>query len=258
MDPVAAEEPLEIRIAGEPVAITMRTPGDDERLAVGFLFAERVIDSIDDVGSVVHCGRPGDDGYGNTIDVTPGPGSLLNPDKIALSRRGTLTTSACGVCGRKSIDDLLTDIGPLPLLEPVPLALLDTSTARLGEAQPAFARTGGMHAAMALSRDGVVLAAAEDVGRHNATDKVVGRLLMDRLIGRSAQPSRAPVVLVVSGRISFEIVQKAAVAGIPIVAAVSAPTSLAIDLATRLGMTLGGFVRGGRLNLYGATNRVAV
>lgn len=254
-DALVVEEPLEIRVAGEPLVLTMRTPGRDEDLAVGLLFAEGVIESIDDVGAVVHCGRPDEEGFGNVIDVTPGPGVVLDPERLASSRRGTLTTAACGVCGRRSIDDLLARTGPLPPGPDVPLALVAGSTDRLREVQPTFDRTGGIHAALALASDGARLASAEDVGRHNAVDKVLGHLL--RTPARNSDHVPFADVLVVSGRISFEIVQKAAVGRIPIVTGVSAPTSLAVDLAERLGITLAGFVRGGALTVYAHPERIA-
>ncbi|MFW6052118.1 MAG: formate dehydrogenase accessory sulfurtransferase FdhD [Myxococcota bacterium] len=256
LDPVVVEEPLEIRVAGEPLAVTMRTPGDDAHLAVGFLFAEGLLGGWGDVGGVAHCGRPGEEGFGNVIDVTPAPGVALDPDRLARSRRGTLTTASCGVCGRRSIDDLLARCGPVPAGPPIPVATLRESTARLRGWQPNFDRTGGLHAAAALARDGVPRAVAEDVGRHNAVDKVMGALLRAGAIGEGAADDGRPVVLVVSGRTSFEIVQKAAVAGLRAVASVSAPTSLAVDLAERAGIVLAGFVRGGGLNLYTHAERV--
>lgn len=256
-DAIVVEEPLEIRVAGEPLAITMRTPGDDHRLAVGFLFAEGVIAGFGDVGTVAHCGRPGSEGFENVIDVSPAPGVALDPEPLARSRRGTLTTAACGVCGRRSIDDLLARCGPIPGGPAIALSTLRRSTERLRGEQPNFARTGGIHAAALLGRDGSTLAAAEDVGRHNAVDKVVGALLYERVVGAGAVPSAArPAVLVVSGRASFEIVQKATVAGVPAVASVSAPTSLAVDLAEAVGIMLAGFVRDGALNLYSHPERV--
>ncbi|MFW5920849.1 MAG: formate dehydrogenase accessory sulfurtransferase FdhD, partial [Polyangiales bacterium] len=250
-DTLVVEEPLEIRVAGEPMAITMRTPGDDHRLAVGFLFCEGVIERLADVGGVAHCGRPGDESWGNVVDVVPAPGTVLDPDRLAQSRRGTLTTAACGVCGRRSIDDLLARVERLEAAPQIPREVLAQSTERLRRGQDNFARTGGIHAAAALTEGGEVIVLAEDVGRHNAVDKVVGALLYDGIVGHGAapDPSRRPGVLVVSGRTSFEIVQKAAVAGIGAVAGVSAPTSLAVDLARRAGITLAGFVRDGRLNL---------
>jgi FdhD protein len=248
-DEVVVEEPLEIRVAGDPLAITMRTPGHDEDLALGFLFSEGVVTDVSDVGSIAHCGRPGDEGFGHTIDVLPGPGVALDPERLTTSRRGTLTTAACGVCGRVTVDDLLARVGKLPMGRAVPIDVVRRSTSLLREDQLNFERTGGVHAAAALDQAGEVLTFAEDVGRHNAVDKVVGALLRTRR-------RDAARVLVVSGRVSFEIVQKAAVAGIAIVSAVSAPTSLAVDVAERLGLTLCGFVRDGRLNVYAHPERL--
>jgi FdhD protein len=256
LDTVAVEEPLEIRVAGEPVAVTMRTPGDDARLALGFLFAEGVIRSIDDVGTVAHCGVPGEEGYGNVLDVRPGPGVALDPDHLLLSRRGTLTTAACGVCGRRSIADLVARCGRLPEGPAVPVQVLLQATQGLREQQAIFARTGGTHAAAALSIRGEVLASFEDIGRHNAVDKVLGLLLAGRRIGAGALPGEAPAVLAVSGRASFEMVQKAAVARVPILASVSAASSLAIDLARATGLTLAAFVRGRSLNVYAGPERI--
>jgi len=260
VDSVAVEEPLEIRVATEPLAITMRTPGDDAQLALGFLFAEGIIRSIDEVGAVSHCGRPGDEGFGNVIDVTAAPGVSLDVEKVQATRRGTLTTSACGVCGRRSVDDLLSLCGQVPPGPPLSLDLVASATERLRQAQMNFARTGGVHAAAAMDAQGTVLAVYEDVGRHNAVDKVVGALLQTRSVsGESALRSAArpsaevgskPTLLVVSGRASFEILQKATMARIALVASVSAPSSLAIDLAHRCGITLAGFVRGNGFNVY--------
>ena len=257
-DPVAVEEPLEIRIAGDPIAVVMRTPGQDRELALGFLFAEGIIASAADVGSISHCGRPGDEQLENTLDVRAAPGVVLIAEPSELQRRGTIATSACGVCGRRSIDDLLARCGPTTAARPaLSLALLRASVERLRAHQPGFDRSGGLHAAAALDARGEVLASAEDVGRHNAVDKVIGTLLL-RAIGiaqpATPKPEREPdlgaAVLAVSGRISFELVQKACVAGIPALCGVSAPTSLAIDLAERCQIALAGFVRDGSLNLY--------
>jgi FdhD protein len=246
LDPVAIEEPLEIRVAQDPVAVTMRTPGDDARLTVGFLFAEGIIRGVDDVSSVAHCGRPGDEGYGNVIEVTAAPGLVLEIEK---SRRGTLTTSACGVCGRTSIDDLLKRCGPVPAGAPLPVERVAAAVEKLRDLQPNFAKTGGVHAAAAIDATGAVLASAEDVGRHNAVDKVVGALLHGKKLGQAA-------LLAVSGRASFEIVQKAAMARIPIVASVSAASSLAIDLAEKTGIALATFTRDGAFNLCTHPERV--
>jgi FdhD protein len=252
-DEVAVEAPLEIRLAGEPLAVTMRTPGHDRELALGFLLAEGVITSLSDVGGASHCGRPGDEGYGHTIDVQPGPGAVLEVAEHPALRRGTLTTSACGVCGRRSIEDLLVRIpGPRPGA-PLPLPLLARSTELLAAGQSGFERTGGMHAATAVSRAGAARVTHEDVGRHNAVDKVVGSLLLSGALPlppASDAEADAPAVLAVSGRVSFEIVQKAAMAGFVAVCGISAPTSLAVDLAQSAGITLAAFVRDGRLNVY--------
>jgi FdhD protein len=255
-DAVAVEEPLEIRISGDPVAVTMRTPGEDGELALGFLYAEGIIEGAEDVGGVAHCGRPGSDGYGNVIEVTPGAGTALVWDRVEASRRGTLTTSACGVCGRRSIDDLLTLCEPLPPGPALRRADVVQAVAAMAEAQSLFARTGGTHAAAAHDAAGARLVLREDVGRHNAVDKVVGALLKERLVGRGAAGPRRPASLVVSGRASFEIVQKAVRARIPVVASVSAPTSLAVDLASRAGLTLVGFVRTERVNVYSHPGRL--
>ncbi|MCI0670056.1 MAG: formate dehydrogenase accessory sulfurtransferase FdhD [Myxococcaceae bacterium] len=260
-DSVAVEEPLEIRVAGEPVAITMRTPGDDARLAVGFLFSEGIVRSIDDVGTVAPCGRPGDEGYGNVVDVTPAPGVVLDVERVETSRRGTLTTAACGVCGRRAVDDLLARCGRVTEATRVPASLVAEAPVILRRTQALFSRTGGVHGAAALGAGGEVLAAFEDVGRHNAVDKVVGELLHTRRIGthtleRPSPGGPRPAVLVVSGRASFEMVQKAAMAGIPVVASVSAASSLAVDLAERTGIALATFVRDGRFNLHTHPMRV--
>ena len=259
-DDIAVEEPLEIRVSGDSVATTMRTPGHDRELATGFLFAEGILQSVDDLGGLAHCGRPGEEGFGNVIEVTPAPGAFLDVERVSAARRGTLTTSACGVCGRRSVDDLLAVCPPLPpgpVLHPDAVA---RATERLRDVQRNFARTGGVHAAAVLDADGHLMAAHEDVGRHNAVDKVVGTLVLAGTVrgtGASRLPlTRQPAVLAVSGRVSFEIIQKAAMARIPIVAGVSAASSLAVDLALRSGMTLATFVRNGRFNVYTGPERL--
>jgi FdhD protein len=261
-DDVAIEEPLEIRVAGDALAITMRTPGADRELALGFLHAEGVIHSVDDVGSVAHCGHPGDEGFGNVIDVLPGPGVVLAPEAIAGTRRGTLTSAACGVCGRLSIDDLIDRCGPVTDDARIEATALAALVDQMRERQALFGRTGGVHAAAlfrASNAEAPTRAAPlpypivrEDVGRHNAVDKVVGALIFARALPATRR------VLVVSGRASFEIVQKAAVAGIAIVASVSAPSSLAIDLAARMNVTLVAFLRGANMSVYTAPQRVIV
>ncbi|MFP2906533.1 formate dehydrogenase accessory sulfurtransferase FdhD [Pyxidicoccus sp. 3LFB2] len=261
-DDLAVEEPLEIRVSGDSVAITMRTPGHDRELATGFLFAEGILQSVDDLGSLAHCGRPGEEGWGNVLEVTPASGAVLDVERVRAARRGTLTTSACGVCGRRSVEDLLAVCPPMPpgpVLAPEAVA---RATERLRDVQRNFAHTGGVHAAAALDAQGHVLASYEDVGRHNAVDKVVGALVLAGSVrgGRVNHTplTRQPVVLAVSGRVSFEIIQKAAMARIPVVTGVSAASSLAVDLSLRSGMTLATFARNGRFNLYTGPERLVV
>lgn len=249
LDSLAVEEPLEIRVDGETIATTMRTPGADADLALGFLFAEGILAGPADVSSIVHCGRPGEEGYGNVLDVRSAGGMRLDPERILEGRRFVPTTSACGVCGRRAIDGLLARVVPLPRGRTFPASLVHQAVGALPRVQPAFASTGGLHAAAAVTDDGVVLAAAEDVGRHNAVDKVVGALVRaGNLAGQAG--GREAAIIAVSGRAGFEIVQKAAAARVPMVASVSAPSSLAVDLAERAGLTLCGFVRGETMNVY--------
>ena len=250
-DEIAVEEPLEIRLAGDTFATIMRTPGDDHVLTAGFLYSEGIIRSLADLGKIAHCGRPTDAGYGNLVDVAPGPGTALAPER-ATERRTTVSAS-CGVCGRERIDDLLARMRPLEPSELVPAMTIVRSVECLRRAQATFARTGAVHGALALDRSGAELASGEDVGRHNAVDKVIGKLLYADLLG----PERAEAqLLAVSGRTSFEIVQKAAAARISVVVSVSAPTSLAIDTAVAMGVTLVGFARGEGFNVYAHGERI--
>jgi FdhD protein len=246
---VAVEEPLEIRISGETLAITMRTPGHDRDLALGWLLAEGIIRDKNDVSGIAHCGRPDEEGYGNTIEVTPAPGVKLELDGIV--PRGTLTSAACGVCGRRNIDDLLARVGPVDDETRLSRDVIQHATEKLASQQPVFARTGGLHAALALDSAGNVLVAREDVGRHNAVDKVVGRLLLDDAIATRGR------ILVVSGRTSFEIVQKAVAARFVAVVAVSAPSSLAVETAARAKLLLVGFSRANRFTAYTGAERIA-
>ena len=248
-DAVAIEEPLEIRVDGEPLATTMRTPGADEDLALGFLLAEGIIGGARDVSAVVRCGRPDEPGFANVLDVRSGAGVRLDPDRLLEGTRRSPTTSACGVCGRASIDGLVARLRPVDPGVRLDPALLGAAMDALARHQPVFAATGGVHGAVLLGPGGELLAAAEDVGRHNAVDKAVGALVRQGRVGAGASPG-GPALLAVSGRAGFEIVQKAAAAGVPAVASVSAPTTLAIALADRLGMALAGFVRGDRYNVY--------
>lgn len=258
-DEVVVEEPLEIRISGDTLAITMRTPGHDRELVLGFLFAEGIIRSAGDVSAMAPCGRTGDEGRENTLEVTLAPGVVPPGDGTdgPFARRGTITTSACGVCGRRSIEDLLTRFTPLASDgsgsgddETLSHETLSRIAAGLREHQPVFARTGGCHAASLATFSGEHVVTFEDVGRHNAVDKVVGSRV---LAGQLPLGGR---VLFVSGRSSFEIVQKAIAARIPVVASVSAPSSLAVDLARRANVTLAGFVRGDSLTIYAGAGRI--
>ena len=235
LDAVAVEEPLEIRVAGEPVAVTMRTPGHDDELALGFLYGEKLIDRAWGVGL-------SEDLAANTVDVK---GELCRP----VDRRRFYTTSSCGVCGKGAIEEVIVETPPLPPGPVMPRELLADRPERLS--QPAFELTGGLHATGLFSADGELRLVREDVGRHNAMDKVVGRALHDGLLPLHDH------VLCVSGRLAFELVQKAAVAGAPILVGVGAPTSLAVELANEVGMTLCGFARQGRLNVYAGSDRVA-
>jgi len=249
-DTIAVEEPLEIRLLGETLATTMRTPGHDPELVAGWLLSEGIITRRDDLGEVRHCGRLDDPEYGNVVDVVPAPGTVIDPALIEGACRSAFTASACGVCGRRSIDQLLDRATPLDDDTRWPAAALAELTSRLRQSQPVFERTGGLHAAAIAWAPDAPLLVREDVGRHNAVDKVIGRLLLD-----AALPMKG-AALVVSGRTSFEIVHKAVVARVPIVVAVSAPSSLAVETAERAGLTLIGFTRGGSFTAYSGAERV--
>jgi FdhD protein len=249
-DEVVVEEPLEIRVSGDTLAVTMRTPGHDRELVLGFLWAEGIISALDDVASVTHCGRPGSEGFGNTIEVTPAAGAKLRLPEETAVRRGTLVSSACGVCGRTSIDDLLARCSPVGGSAIMSREGVAHAAGALRGRQPIFRRSGGCHAASLTTLDGEHLATFEDVGRHNAVDKLVGSRLLARAIPAT------DLALVVSGRTSFEIVQKAVSAGIAIVIGVSAASSLAVDVARRAGVTLVGFARGGDFFVYTGGERI--
>ncbi|MEU2684639.1 formate dehydrogenase accessory sulfurtransferase FdhD [Streptomyces hygroscopicus] len=265
-DTLVTEEPLEIRLNGKPLAITMRTPGDDFALAAGFLVSEGVLGRADELANIVYCAGATEDGSNtyNVVDVKLAPGVPV-PD-ITLERN-VYTTSSCGLCGKASLDAVRTTArwrlgdgedgadgadggGGSPLrIEPETLSMLPD---RLRAAQRVFDRTGGLHAAGLFTPDGELLDLREDVGRHNAVDKLVGRALQQGLLPLSGS------VLMVSGRASFELAQKAVMAGIPVLAAVSAPSSLAVDLAAETGLTLVGFLRGTSMNVYAGEHRLAL
>ena len=253
-DRLAGEEPMAIRVAGpgQPpvdVAVTMRTPGHDTELAVGFLVSEGLLTPGDLVGVTVEVGDPADVATPENELVVRISRSF---DPAAVPARAFVASASCGICGKASLDDVAIRCDPLPPGPQVDAAVVAALPDRLRAGQVVFEQTGGLHASGLFDTAGTLLAVREDVGRHNALDK---------LIGASALAGDLPLrerVLAVSGRVSFEIVQKAAMAGIPIVAAVSAPTDLAVAAAERLGLTLVGFVRGGGFNVYAGEGRIGL
>lgn len=248
-DELAGEEPMELRVDGQPVSVTMRTPGSDFELALGFCLTEGVVDHHDEVATIGYCtgAGPGEARY-NVVELRrrrPGP----LEERL---RRNVYTSSSCGVCGTTSIEAVRSRAAPvhddITAIEADTLLGLPESLRRQ---QRLFSRTGGLHAAALFDVSGELQVLREDVGRHNAVDKVVGWAAMNRRLPAHGQ------VLMVSGRVAFEIVHKAAVAGVPVIAAVSAPTSLAVDLAATLGMTLVGFLRGETMNVYSGLSRLS-
>jgi FdhD protein len=250
-DTLVAEEPLEIRLNGQSLVITMRTPGDDFELAAGFLVSEGVVSRREDVRTIRYClGAVADEGNTyNVVDVQLDPDVELPEFTL---ERNFYATSSCGLCGKASLDAVTTTAKWTVRHDDLMLDtdLLATYPERLRSAQRLFNRTGGLHAAGLFTPEGELIYLREDVGRHNAVDKLVGRALLDDRL-----PLRHTLLLV-SGRASFELVQKAAMAGIPALAAVSAPSSLAVDLAEDVGMTLVGFLRGSSMNIYAGRQRV--
>jgi FdhD protein len=234
LDEVAVEEPLEIRVDGTPLVVTMRTPGHDEELALGFLYGEGLIHEPRQAGLT-------EDFAANTVEIR-GP---LARDP---GQRSFYTTSSCGVCGKGALEEVAVHARPAPAGPQVQRRMLATLPDRLR--QPGFARTGGMHATGLFAASGELLILREDVGRHNALDKVIGRALLDGHLPLTDK------IICVSGRLSFELVQKSAVAGAPILVGVGAPSSLAIELAADRGMTLAGFARHGSTNIYAGAERV--
>lgn len=265
-DEVAREEPLEIRVEGRSVAVVMRTPGHDEELVAGFLVTEGVISKAQDVLEISQCPSVNNE-YGNIVDVLLG-GAIVNWDSLT---RHVFSASSCGLCGKTSIESVFQKFAPLgavssdscssaatengrlnteysaPRLSPELVASLP---AKLREAQETFSKTGGLHASALFDLEGNLLVMREDVGRHNALDKVLGYALQNHMLPLNQH------LLLVSGRVSFEIIQKALAGGIPIVAAISAPSSLAVDFARDSGQTLIGFLRDGRMNVYTHPQRI--
>jgi FdhD protein len=247
-DLLAVEEPLEIRVDGEPLTVTMRTPGDDIDLAAGFLFTEGLLGGLDEVREIRMCDE-------NVAAVTARPGHALRYQDADADgpARNFLMTSACGVCGKDSIEAVRVrstfDVAGDPVrVSPAVLAALPD---RLAGAQRVFSRTGGLHAAGLFTADGTLLVLREDVGRHNAVDKVAGWALRSGLLPLAGR------ILLVSGRASFELAQKAVMMGVPVLAAVSAPSSLAASLADEAGLTLVGFLRGPGMNVYAGAHRIS-
>jgi len=246
-DLVVAEEPLEIRIGGESLMVTMRTPGDDLDLAAGLLYTEGVISSLDEVACLAQGGPSAGRDRDNVVEVTVAPGRKL---EASAARRVLRATAACGLCGKESIAAVRRRIPALADPTTVSLQVVLALPETIRAAQPVFSETGGLHAVGLFTPEGAPLLVREDVGRHNAVDKVIGARL------RGGFPSLTGAVMLLSGRAGFELVQKAAVARVPIVCSVSAPSALAIDLAEEVGMTLVGFVRGSSANVYTHPHRI--
>lgn len=249
-DRAATEEPLEVRLHDQPFAVIMRTPGADCELAAGFLLAERVITTSDDLGTIAHCTDASADHPENIVNVTLTNGTAAAIDSLLAGRRQVTTNSSCGMCGRRTIESLACDVVPLRVAWTINSSVVLSLPDRLRTRQALFEETGGLHAAGLFALDGTLIDVAEDVGRHNTVDKIVGRMLM-----REALPL-SDHILCVSGRTSFEIVQKAVFAGIAMVGAVSAPSSLSIELAQEYGVTLVGFIRGDSFNIYAHPERI--
>lgn len=247
-DQLAVEEPLELRVEGRSIAVIMRTPGHDRELAAGFLLTEGVIKSAKDLFDLTSCVTPGEAGKGNAVDA-----ALTRPDLAGLDKltRHVFTSSSCGVCSKATIDSVIKRRKPLDDDVRISASVLLSLPKKLARAQEDFQKTGGLHACGLFDAKGKLLAAREDVGRHNALDKLIGWALLEQ-----RTPLRGHIVLL-SGRVSFEMMQKAHAAGIPIVAAISAPTSLAVEFARESGQTLAGFVRGRSLNLYAGADHIS-
>lgn len=246
-DDLSVEEPLEIRLHGEPIAVLMRTPGDDFDLVAGFLLTEKVIERPRDLGALSFCETGEPPNAENVVDVRLADGVEFDSERL---RRNFYSSSSCGVCGKASIDQIRLECPSIDGDFCVDLEALFALDAGLRRSQAVFHRTGSLHAAALFDARGDLLVTREDVGRHNAVDKVVGSYVL------AAQRPPTPSILMVSGRSSFEIIQKAAMAAIPMVVAVSAPSSMAVDLAREVGITLVGFLRGRGCNVYSGSDRI--
>lgn len=246
-DRLVAEEPLEIRVRGRSIAVTMRTPGHDAELAAGFLLAEGIVRRPEDILHIAPCQTTDRDSFGNIVNAFLAPSA---PVDFARLTRHVFASSSCGVCGKASIEAVRQQFPAVTGRVRVSADLLVTLPGKLRAAQAVFAETGGLHAAGVFDTKGRLVAAREDVGRHNAVDKVIGHALMSGLLPLASH------ILLVSGRASFEIMQKALAAGIPIVAAISAPSQLAAAFARDSGQTLVGFLRGGAMNVYAHAERL--
>ncbi len=247
-DAIAVEEPLEIRVGGSSIAVTMRTPGHDAELATGFLLTEGVVRSAADIVEVAHCESGQARQTGNVINVFLAAGVEVDFQRLT---RHVFASSSCGLCGKAAIDAVIQTHPQVNSSLRISAAILESLPEKLRASQKAFDATGGLHAAAIFDVTGRMLVAREDVGRHNAVDKVIGWALQQGMTPLNA------LVLLVSGRVSYEIVQKALAAGLPLICAVSAPTSLAVELARESGLTLVGFLRGRTMNLYSGAWRVA-
>lgn len=249
-DELIIEEPLELQLQGLSLAVTMRTPGHDEELALGFLLSEGVIASADEVASIRHCSTaPSPEAEGNVVRVVLREGFELSRERLERLRRNVYASSSCGICGKATIEQALSLLRPVKSAFGVPASVIHALGERLRAEQCAFERTGGVHAAGLFDARGYISLVREDVGRHNAVDKVAGALARVRL-------DTGAHGLVVSGRVGFEIVQKSAAIGLPIVVGISAPSSLAVRYAEALGVTVVGFARKGSFNVYSHPARI--
>ncbi len=247
-DHLAVEEPLEIRLAGINLTVTMRTPGEDEELVAGFLFSEGVISRADDLDVIArYRGPDGDPDDGNVMNVLLKGDARVAKDRL---RRNFVASSSCGLCGKATIEAIRAALPPVRSDLAISVERLNRLAAAMHDAQSTFEKTGGLHAAGLFDAEGRLIVLREDIGRHNAVDKVIGH----RVLARAVPLDRH--VLMVSGRVSFEIMQKALTARIPVIAAVSAPSSMAVQMALAADMTLIGFVRNGGFNLYSGAHRV--